>query len=335
MSPLNRDSGSIEALGKGWQARARARCGRLDGVQSPVEPDRRVAVGFDVDLDARGSQTGTRCLPMRGYRVARRTYPPDPLLQRVDPHGRTVMIRDNSTCEAWIGDDWRLVHATDAIRQKGRWVLRCVGCHGPVHAESGDRQGRMLDRIEHDSGVHQECPLYHGRRAGTPTSRSPAPVMPPAGLVGPEARELVDEMDAKCIVGDVGGTERQRLIAARLGQGRYRDAVVARWGSCSVTGAGPTSVLIASHVVPWCKCKTNRERLDPFNGLLLTPNLDKLFDRGLITFRVDGTIRISALLTPGDAEVLGVHAALKLRYVPDETKDYLERHVSEMHFRPQ
>lgn len=266
--------------------------------------------------------------------MARRTYPPDPLLQRVDQHGRTVMIRDNSTCEAWIGDDWRLVHATDALQHKNEWVLRCVGCHGPVHPESSDGRDRMLDRIEHDRGAHRECPLYHGRRTGSSTSRSPTPVTPPAALVGPEARELIDERDAERIVGDVDQTERQRLIAARLGQGRYRDAVVSRWGSCSVTGAGPTSVLIASHIVPWCKCKTNRERLDPFNGLLLTPNLDKLFDRGLITFREDGAIRISASLMPSDALALGVHAGLKLRSVPDETKDYLERHVSERHFKP-
>jgi hypothetical protein len=74
--------------------------------------------------------------------------------------------------------------------------------------------------------------------------------------------------------------------------------------------------------------------LGPFNGLLLTPNLDKLFDRGLITFREDGAIRISASLTPSDAQAVGVHAGLKLRSMPDETKGYLKRHVSERYFKP-
>ena len=35
---------------------------------------------------------------------------------------------------------------------------------------------------------------------------------------------------------------------------------------------------------PWAKCASDDERLDVFNGLLLSANLDAAFDAGLVTF---------------------------------------------------
>ncbi|WP_143286399.1 HNH endonuclease, partial [Burkholderia cenocepacia] len=53
---------------------------------------------------------------------------------------------------------------------------------------------------------------------------------------------------------------------------------------CSVTKVTEPSILVASHIKPWRECITRAERLSPDNGLLLSPTLDKLFDRGLISF---------------------------------------------------
>jgi hypothetical protein len=50
--------------------------------------------------------------------------------------------------------------------------------------------------------------------------------------------------------------------------------------------------LIASHIKPW-RVSTNAERLDGENGLLLSPNIDFLFDRGFISFADDGALLIS------------------------------------------
>ncbi|MFO1493092.1 MAG: HNH endonuclease [Lysobacterales bacterium] len=84
-------------------------------------------------------------------------------------------------------------------------------------------------------------------------------------------------------------TEKETLALARIGQGAFRRALIKRWRACAVTGCSRIGVLRASHIKPWSK-STNMERLDPNNGLLLTPNLDSLFDRGLITFKDDGTL---------------------------------------------
>lgn len=42
-------------------------------------------------------------------------------------------------------------------------------------------------------------------------------------------------------------------------------------------------ILIASHTKPWAVCENDDERVDKYNGLLLAPTYDKLFDCGLIT----------------------------------------------------
>lgn len=120
-------------------------------------------------------------------------------------------------------------------------------------------------------------------------------------------------------------TEKTALIKSRIGQGTFRDKVLLHWTRCAVTGFSDTSLLIASHILPWRK-STNVERLDPWNGLLLSPNLDKAFDQGFITFEVDGAIRLSPLLT--ETEKLGIRPSMKLALKPEHEK-YMARHRAE------
>jgi putative restriction endonuclease len=81
-------------------------------------------------------------------------------------------------------------------------------------------------------------------------------------------------------------------------------------------------LLIASHIKPW-KASTNAERLDVFNGLLLTPNLDKAFDSGLVTFDDEGKIKISPQLL--EPKKLGINADYKILLAPEHLK-YLSFH---------
>ena len=49
-----------------------------------------------------------------------------------------------------------------------------------------------------------------------------------------------------------GTTEREQVIAARVGQGVYRERLLARWdGACAVTGLAEPALLMASHARPW------------------------------------------------------------------------------------
>ncbi len=62
---------------------------------------------------------------------------------------------------------------------------------------------------------------------------------------------------------------------------------------CRITGVDNPIHLVASHCKPWRDCESNEERLDGENGLLLTPSIDHLFDRGFIGFETSGRLIIS------------------------------------------
>jgi hypothetical protein len=91
---------------------------------------------------------------------------------------------------------------------------------------------------------------------------------------------------------DLGPTEKDQIIKARRGQGRFREGVLAFEKRCRITGVEDPEFLIASHIKPW-RSATNEERLDGENGLLLTPNIDRLFDRGFIAFSDRGDLMIA------------------------------------------
>lgn len=120
-------------------------------------------------------------------------------------------------------------------------------------------------------------------------------------------------------------TEKTALIKSRIGQGTFRDKVLLHWTSCAVTGFNDTNLLVASHIKPWKK-STNSERLDQWNGLLLSPNLDKAFDKGFITFAADGSIRLSPLFT--EAAKLGIAPSMKIEMKPEHEK-YMAHHRAE------
>lgn len=130
-------------------------------------------------------------------------------------------------------------------------------------------------------------------------------------------------------------TQREAMIKARVGQGQFREALVARWQGCAVTECSAYDILVASHIKPWSKCLTPAERLGVDNGLLLTPNLDRLFDRGLITFDARFRIRISSQLKLSASLTLNVHQNLRLvsKGVGSDLLPFLAWHEENV-FRP-
>ena len=84
-------------------------------------------------------------------------------------------------------------------------------------------------------------------------------------------------------------TEIERLVVQRVGQDIFRAGLIDYWqGSCPLTGITDPALLRASHIIAWKDCKTNTERLDVHNGLLLSALWDAAFDRGLVTFDDEG-----------------------------------------------
>jgi hypothetical protein len=138
----------------------------------------------------------------------------------------------------------------------------------------------------------------------------------------PETVRLIEQaLDASTI----SVTDRPALIQARRGQGLFRDSLLAFWGACAVTGCREPALLRASHLKPW-KDSTNAERLDPYNGLLLIPNLDSALDRGLIAFADTGVILLSPALSIADRQALGLQPTMKLRRLEAAHQVFLEYH---------
>lgn len=110
----------------------------------------------------------------------------------------------------------------------------------------------------------------------------------------------------------IKGTSRNQLIEARLGQGKYRKELFSVWkGQCCISGCEQAVLLRASHIKPWRSC-TDKERLDPMNGLLLVPNLDVVFDQGYISFDADGEIIISNELDADSIKILNIPKNFRL-----------------------
>ena len=123
------------------------------------------------------------------------------------------------------------------------------------------------------------------------------------------------------------GTEVERMVRQRVGQNKFRDAMLDYWGgACAVTGITIPEVLRASHAKPWAECATDAERLDVFNGFLLSANLDALFDRFLISFDAQGVLVTAPALAGIDLQPLGISPGMKLRWVNALHQPYLTPH---------
>ena len=149
----------------------------------------------------------------------------------------------------------------------------------------------------------------------------------PAGELIREAEEAAEEQQIQQRT-DIGPVEKQRLVNSRCGQGVFRSNLEQIEKRCRVTGISDPGHLRASHIKPWAK-SSDQEKLDGYNGLLLAPHVDHLFDRGYISFADDGAMLVSPKL---DGEVLkrwGIDPDKNYGPFRAEQKVYLKYHREE------
>jgi hypothetical protein len=121
----------------------------------------------------------------------------------------------------------------------------------------------------------------------------------------------------------IKNTTKEEIINGRVGQGTFKEKLMQLWGGrCNVTSA--THLLNASHIKPWA-VSSSGERLDPFNGFLLSPVYDRAFDEGFITFTDEGNIVISLLLEE-DVERLGINRRARIENISPFSLGYLKYH---------
>ncbi len=139
------------------------------------------------------------------------------------------------------------------------------------------------------------------------------------------------EQDISDIICDdsISVTDKTAYINTRIGQGKYRNKLIGYWEGCALTGFDDIRFLVASHIKPW-KYASNNERLDPFNGLLLLPNIDKIFDLGFISFSDKGKIIVSDYLE--EPENLGVNKNMYLN-LENPHLQYMKYHRDKIYER--
>lgn len=120
-------------------------------------------------------------------------------------------------------------------------------------------------------------------------------------------------------------TERIQLARARVGQGLFRRMVSLVEDHCKVTGIGDKRLLIASHIKPW-RDSSNEERLNRYNGLMLSPHVDALFDQRLISFEKGGSMLIHPSLEPDILKRWSIDPQRKVAPFMPEQETFLAHH---------
>ena len=122
-------------------------------------------------------------------------------------------------------------------------------------------------------------------------------------------------------------TQKESVILARRGQGYFRKKLIEKYKVCIISKIEDKRLLTASHIKPWRSAADN-ERLSVNNGLLLSSLYDKMFDSGLITFNIDGYIKISSKLSINDKNIINIDETRKyLVDIPNEMKQNIEYHT--------
>lgn len=186
----------------------------------------------------------------------------------------------------------------------------------PGHASHPDR--RLLDPSAwHVQAFDGETGAFSLRRGNPP----PVVFRDEDSIEDGEVQADIERIEAMTSLNE---TEKSALVKQRVGQGLFRQRLIARWTSCALTGC--TQLLTASHIKPWSQCTTVQQRLGVENGLLLTAQIDRLFDLGLISFDDRFCIMISPLLSSADRNILYVMPNRHLRLRPLDLLRALQWH---------
>jgi putative restriction endonuclease len=118
-------------------------------------------------------------------------------------------------------------------------------------------------------------------------------------IVEAVGRSLIEDIAEAAIQqrSDIGPTQKADLLKSRHGQGLFRANVELSEHSCRICGVLDRRHLWARHIKPWHECE-DAEKLDGSNGLLMSPHIAHLFERGYISFSDEGDLLVSQELNP-------------------------------------
>lgn len=193
--------------------------------------------------------------------------------------------------------------------------------YAPLRANGDGLQNLYLTEISTELGVlltalsHASLPTLEAQLSPVETSTDDA--------------AIESEIQAKHLDGDLEGIQ---LVKARRGQGIFKANVRMIEKACRVTGVTEVKHLRASHIKPW-SVSSNHEKLDGFNGLLLSPHVDHLFDRGFISFSDRGNVLVSRELKANVLQKWSIDPRVDVGAFQRHQREYLNFH-RDVVFRP-
>ncbi len=97
---------------------------------------------------------------------------------------------------------------------------------------------------------------------------------------------------------------------------------------CPITSISDDRLLEACHIKPYSHELTNNdEKIDPFNGLMLTPTIHWIFDRGYLSFTDDKRSILSPFLSNMTYSMLGISDDKTYKHLQTKgSEKYLEFH---------
>jgi putative restriction endonuclease len=278
------------------------------------------------------------------YEFMREVSPGDLIFSFCNTHIRAIGIAQSTAYEApkpmefgnvgayWDRIGWRVkVHFTellnvirpmDHMHRLGSYLPKK---YSPLRPNGYGQQNIYLTEVP-DLLAHQILDIIgtEGRAiAHAWTASAPVSEQPFNGQVEWEEHQ-VNELLKSAMISD---TEKQAIVMARRGQGLFRKRVTQIERRCRVTGVTAAEFLRASHAKPW-RDSNNEERLDGENGLLLTPDVDLLFDRGFISFENNGDVLVSPVADRAEMLKMGLldHMLENVGTFTSKQRQYLDFH---------
>ena len=189
--------------------------------------------------------------------------------------------------------------------------------YSPIRPTGDGNQGCYLAGIS-DALGHLLLALLNVE--ATPAFAVPAFVQDPG-----HDTEVLDDLHA--IEGDptIPETQRLQLAKARIGQGLFRKQVMLVDPRCRVTGVEDPRLLIASHIKPW-RDASNADRINGYNGIMLSPHVDALFDERLISFEDDGRMLVHPSLPQDVLDRWSIPSTTKVDAFRTEQSAFLLHH---------
>lgn len=221
-----------------------------------------------------------------------------------------------------------------AMGESGGWArYGSTTAKGTIWLAAGGPEGPWFLALDH-AGILEEMSLSQADLPGPGLARYAWPSLSALYAVMLRVYELgvtlpdgpLEDFRA-AVAGLPRTTEADQLIIRRIGQDIFRDRLIIYWqGRCPLTGISDPALLRASHIIPWKNCADDADRLNLYNGILLSALWDAAFDCGLVTFDDDGWPRFSCRLSKAAREELRWNTAISFT---DEHRRHLTWHRAE------